>query len=237
MSPKEDVLALDRSLLPEHIAIIMDGNRRWAKANGLSRINGHKEGANKLKEISKLVKELKIPYLTVYAFSSENWQRNKDEVDELRNLLKRFLKDSLKNLNETAIRVKVFGEYRKFGTDIVSLIEKLEVESSRYDTLQLNIALGYGGRNEILSAIKTLSPDDIANLTEDCFSKKLYTSEIPDPDLLIRTGGEMRISNFLLWQIAYSELFFSESLWPDFSTTEFCEIINSFSRRVRRFGF
>lgn len=232
----EEVKSLRKDSIPSHVAIVMDGNRRWAKEAGCPRLKGHQEGAKKLGSICTLARNIGLNYLTVYAFSSENWKRRKEEILELKFLLKRFLIDNIRKIQEENIRVKVIGSYEKFGSEISDLIEKIELDSSMNDSLQLNIALSYGSRSEIVNTIKGLSRDEVINLTEESFSNKLYTEGAQDPDLLIRTGGDMRISNFLLWQIAYSELYFTKTLWPSFSDEEFCKIIIEFATRERRFG-
>ncbi len=226
----------------KHIAIIMDGNGRWAKQRGLPRSAGHKKGAETLQEIAKAVSDMGIRYLTVYAFSTENWKRDKAEVDYLMDLLRQYLKSELKEIKERGAKIKFIGEREMLAPDIVQQINKIEKETSSNNGFTFCIALSYGSRAEILSATKRiagriingeLSVDDI---TEDVFSSNLYTSDIPDPDILIRTSGEQRVSNYLLWQLAYSELFFTKTLWPDFSATELKEIISDFQTRERRYG-
>lgn len=224
--------------LPKHIAIIMDGNRRWAKHNKLNNFRGHKKGADKLSEIVKFSYEIGIKYLTVYAFSSENWSRSEVEIQQLKSLLKNFLKQSIKQFKDYKVAIKIIGDYRRFGAEISKMLEETISLFPQQDqtNLVLNIALSYGGREEIINTIKNLDYTDLENLDQESFARKLYTGHSCDPDLLIRTGGEQRISNFLLWQIAYSELFFTKTLWPDFSQEEFCQIIADFIRRERRYG-
>lgn len=224
--------------LPKHIAIIMDGNRRWAKLNKFNNFRGHKKGADKLSEIVKFSYEIGIKYLTVYAFSSENWSRSEVEIQQLKSLLMNFLKQSIKQFKDYKVAIKIIGDYQRFGKEISNKLEEtISLFPQQEQTqLVLNIALSYGGREEIINTIKNLEQAELEKLDQESFAKKLYTGHSCDPDLLIRTGGEFRISNFLLWQIAYSELFFTKTLWPDFSQEEFCQIIADFIRRERRYG-
>ena len=226
----------------EHIAIIMDGNGRWATKRGLPRSMGHKKGAEVVKEIVRAAGEEGIKFLTLYAFSTENWQRSKDEVDTLMGLLRQYLKSDLKELQENNVRIKFIGESDMLDTDIVSAMRKLEIDTAQNDGLTLCIALSYGSRQEIVNAVKKtaalvkkgdISVDDI---DIKMFSDMLYTKSIPDPDLLIRTSGEQRISNYLLWQIAYAELYFTKTLWPDFNKDELVAIIKDYKTRERRYG-
>jgi len=226
----------------KHIAIIMDGNGRWASKQGLPRSAGHKKGAETLQEIAKAVADMGIECMTVYAFSTENWKRDKAEVDYLMNLLRQYLKSELKEIKDRGARIKVIGERDMLAPDIIEQINNLEKETLNNDKFTFCIALSYGSRAEILSAVRRTSSlvakgdlhlDDI---DENMFSNMLYTSGIPDPDIVIRTSGEQRISNYLLWQLAYSELFFTKTLWPDFTVNELKEIINDFNSRERRYG-
>lgn len=226
----------------EHIAIIMDGNGRWATKRGLPRSMGHKKGAEVVKEIVRAAGEVGVKYLTLYAFSTENWQRSKNEVDTLMGLLRQYLKSDLKELQENNVRIKFIGESEMLAADIVSAMRKLEVDTAQNDGLTLCIALSYGSRQEIVNAVKKtaalvkkgdISVDDI---DIKMFSDMLYTKSIPDPDLLIRTSGEQRISNYLLWQIAYAELYFTKTLWPDFNKDELVAIIKDYKTRERRYG-
>ncbi len=226
----------------EHIAIIMDGNGRWATKRGLPRSMGHKKGAEVVKEIVRAAGEVGVKYLTLYAFSTENWQRSKNEVDTLMGLLRQYLKSDLKELQENNVRIKFIGESEMLAADIVSAMRKLEVDTAQNDGLTLCIALSYGSRLEIVNAVKKtaalvkkgdISVDDI---DIKMFSDMLYTKSIPDPDLLIRTSGEQRISNYLLWQIAYAELYFTKTLWPDFNKDELVAIIKDYKTRERRYG-
>ena len=226
----------------EHIAFIMDGNGRWAKKRGLPRSAGHKKGAQTLIDIAKAVKELGIKYLTVYAFSTENWKRSEEEVTGLMNLLREYLDKNFDELKKNDIRILFIGERYMLEQDIVEKMEKLERETQNNKTMTLQVALSYGSRQEILNAVKKtamlVSNHDLTleDVTEELFSKLLYTSNVPDPDLVIRTSGEQRISNYLLWQIAYSEFYFTDTLWPDFTKEELMNIVENFKTRERRYG-
>ncbi|OGP32521.1 MAG: di-trans,poly-cis-decaprenylcistransferase [Deltaproteobacteria bacterium GWC2_42_11] len=233
---------LDRDRLPRHIAIIMDGNGRWAKMRTLNRIQGHRKGVEKAKEIVNHCSELGIEYLTLYAFSQENWSRPKAEVNALMGLLKNHLKSELKMMTENNIRFMSIGNISQLPVSVQKIISEVEEETSSNSGMQLNLALSYSGRLEIVEAVKKLAEDvmdkkiAIKDITEDMFSGYLYTGDMPDPDLLIRTSGEMRISNFLLWQAAYTELYVTETLWPDFTSTHLLEAILDYQHRERRFG-
>ena len=229
-------------VLPRHIAIIMDGNGRWARARGMPRINGHRHGAEAVKTVVKCAVEMGIPYLTLYSFSSENWKRPALEVNELMGLLRRYLRSEVAELRKNGIRLRVIGERAALSPDIVELIEDCEISTLGNTKLVLTIALSYGARAEIAGAARKLAwaakngdldPDTIDEAT---FSANLTTAEVPDPDLVIRTSGEMRISNFLLWQSAYSEFIFTDTLWPDFGESEFAAAISEYQRRERRYG-
>ena len=225
-----------------HIAIIMDGNGRWAKKRNLPRSAGHKKGAETLQKIASAAADLGVEYLTVYAFSTENWKRDQAEVDYLMNLLREYLKSEFKEVKEKGARILFIGERQMLAPDIVAAMEKLENETAENKKFTFCIALSYGSRAEILSAVKKAGKDIASgklhekDLTEETFSKFLYTADMPDPDILIRTSGEQRISNYLLWQIAYSELFFTNTLWPDFSAEELKKIVEEFNLRERRYG-
>ena len=214
----------------QHIAIIMDGNGRWAKARGLPRTAGHKVGADVTRKIIIEAKKQGIKYLTVFAFSAENWTRPQKEVSFLMDLLRLQLKNQIGELHENNVCLKVIGDRSKLSKDICKEIDKAEKLTSKNDGLYLQVGLGYGGRQEILQAVEKSK----GNAGD--FEKSLYTYKILDPDLLIRTGGEKRISNFLLWQMAYTELYFSDKLWPDFSEKDLGEAIKDFAARERRFG-
>lgn len=225
-----------------HIAIIMDGNGRWAKKRGMPRTFGHKKGAENVVKITRAMKESGVKYLTLYAFSTENWQRSKDEVDALMQLLNEYLDKELKEIMDNNVRIVFIGERYMLSDSIQAKMTFLEKESEKNTDLTLCIALSYGSRQEILSAVKKIAAKvkegsmGISQITQDAFSEELYTKEIPDPDVLIRTSGEQRISNYLLWQSAYTELFFTNTLWPDFGKDELWDIINKFNQRERRYG-
>lgn len=226
----------------KHIAIIMDGNGRWAKNKGLPRSAGHKKGAETLENIAKAAADMGMKYLTVYAFSTENWKRDKAEVDYLMGLLRQYLKSEFKEIQKRGARIRFIGERQMLDADIVAQMEKIEKDTEANDKLTFCVALSYGSRAEILSAAKKAAEQAASGkikaeeLTEEMFSNLLYTQGMPDPDLVIRTSGEQRISNYLLWQLAYSELFFTKTLWPDFSAAELKEIIADFNTRERRYG-
>ncbi|MBN1830557.1 MAG: isoprenyl transferase [Deltaproteobacteria bacterium] len=228
--------------LPKHIAIIMDGNGRWAKKRALNRIYGHENGIDSVREVVRTSREIGISYLTLYAFSEENWKRPKHEVDALMNLLKSFLKNELDEMLENGIRFQTIGRSGKLPEDVQRLLSDTSDKTSQNKDMVLNLALSYGGRQEILDAFqkifmrvesRVLRPEEI---TEQTISDSLYTTGIPDPDLLIRTSGEYRISNFLLWQIAYTEIYITPTLWPDFRKEEYLAAIKEFQKRERRFG-
>ncbi len=226
----------------EHIAFIMDGNGRWAKKRGLPRNVGHQKGAQVLIDIAKAVKELGVKYVTVYAFSTENWKRSEEEVSGLMNLLREYLDKNFEELKKNDIKIVFIGERYMLEQDIIEKIEKLERETSKNASMTMQVALSYGSRQEIIGAVKKVASlvknqdINLEDITEDLFSKLLYTSGTPDPDLVIRTSGEQRISNYLLWQIAYSELFFTDTLWPDFTKDELVTIVENFKTRERRYG-
>lgn len=227
--------------LPEHIAIIMDGNRRWAKENNLDIASGHKEGAENLKRIAKFANKIGIKYLTVYAFSTENWKRTKEEVGAIMKLLKFYILDFFKSYDNN-IKVRVIGRTDDLPKDIYSEIKKVEEKTKNNTGLVLNIAFNYGGRDEITTATKKIAEKvkngelNIEDITEELISNNLYTAGQPDPDLLIRTSGEERISNFLTWQISYSEFVFTDKYWPAFSNQDLLETIAIYQKRTRRFG-
>lgn len=226
----------------QHIAIIMDGNGRWAKARGLPRSAGHKQGAETLQNIAKAAADMGIKYLTVYAFSTENWNRPQEEIDYLMGLLRQYLKSELKEIQERGARICFIGERDMLADDIVKQMEKIEADTANNNKLTFCIALSYGSRQEIVAATKKIADlvktghCKISDINEKLINESLYTKEIPDPDIVIRTSGEQRISNYLLWQIAYSELFFTKTLWPDFSVEELKHIINEYQSRERRYG-
>ncbi|MEG0068772.1 MAG: isoprenyl transferase [Cetobacterium sp.] len=221
--------------IPNHIAIIMDGNGRWAKSKGMPRTYGHKAGADTLRKILTYCGELGVKYLTVYAFSTENWKRAKEEVDALMFLFKTYLKNEKKTLMKNNVRFIVSGREDGVSKDLLKEIKNLEEETKNNTGITLNIAFNYGGRAEIVDAINKMIENNEKNITEEIVEKYLY-NYLPDPELLIRTSGEMRISNFLLWQIAYSEIYVTETHWPDFDKDELMKAIESYKKRDRRFG-
>lgn len=221
--------------VPNHIAIIMDGNGRWAKKRGLPRTFGHKEGAAALRKIITHAAKLGIKYLTVYAFSTENWKRSQEEVSALMFLFKSYIKNEEKNIMENNIRFMVSGRRENVSESLVEAIDKLQEKSKNNSGLTFNIAFNYGGRAEIIDAVNKILKSGKTSIDEVEFSKYLY-NDIPDPELLIRTSGELRISNFLLWQIAYSEIYITDTLWPDFDEKELDKAIESYEKRDRRFG-
>ena len=236
------VTELSQLRIPRHIAITMDGNGRWAQARGLPRTDGHRRGIDAVKRTVEAAGQLGVEYLTMFGFSSENWKRPIDEVDDLMWLLRRFLQSETARLHENNIRIRVIGDRSTFSPDIVRLIDHSEEMTSKNDGLHLTAALSYGGRQEIVAAARALAEDAVngrvllEDIDSDQFAGYLATSDIPDPDLLIRTSGEQRISNFLLWQIAYTELVFSDVLWPDFDREHLELAIREFNSRERRYG-
>lgn len=221
--------------VPNHIAIIMDGNGRWAKEKGMPRTYGHKAGADTLRNILTSCGELGIKYLTVYAFSTENWKRAKEEVDTLMFLFKTYLKNEKKLLMKNNVKFLVSGRKEGVSKDLLAEISKLEEATKGNTGITLNIAFNYGGRAELVDAIKEIVKNNEKEITEETVEKYLY-NQLPDPELLIRTSGEMRISNFLLWQIAYSEIYVTDTYWPDFNKDELIKAIESYQKRDRRFG-
>ena len=218
-----------------HLAIIMDGNSRWAASKGLPRAAGHKSGAENAKETTKSAIKLGIKYLTLYTFSSENWKRGEEEVSTLMGLLKLYLERDANELIENGIKLNFIGDLAGLPDDIEKLCLKTAEKSKNNDRLHLNIALNYGSKQEIIRAANNLKDKGLA-ITEESLEQELYTHPCPAPDLLIRTGGDQRISNFLLWQCAYTELYFTETLWPDFNFEELQKAIEDFKGRERRFG-
>lgn len=219
----------------KHVAIIMDGNGRWAKARHVPKLEGHRKGAEAARRAMEACGKHKIPYLTIYAFSAENWDRPADEVRDLMTLLKHFLKDEVPNLNKNNIALKVIGDIARLEPEIRERITQAEAATAANTGLKLNIALSYGGRQEIAGAAAALAAKGEA-ITAESLNGALYTAGQPEPDLLIRTGGEQRISNFLLWQMAYTELYFTPVLWPDFGEADFDKAVEEFFSRERRFG-
>lgn len=233
---------LDPDRLPRHVAIIMDGNGRWAQRRGYSRIRGHQEGAESVRTVVRLCREVGVSYLTLYAFSEENWQRPPLEVQALMQLLGRYLQQEIAEMVENQIAFQAIGDLSKLPAKIQRQLAETTAATSAGQALTLTLALSYGARSEIVLAARQLAakvraglltPEDI---NRELFAQHLYTKNLPDPDLLIRTSGEHRISNFLLWQLAYTELYFTDTLWPDFREEEFLTALLDFQRRDRRFG-
>ena len=227
--------------IPRHVAIIMDGNGRWAKRRGLPRTAGHAIGSENFRKIATYCKNIGMDYLTVYAFSTENWKRPADEVSAIMKLLKKYLDEAVATMERDKIRMKVFGNVKTLPEELRKLVAKTDEISARYEGFQANICLNYGGRDEIITAAKRYAADLLEGrtareLTEEVFSSYLYSAGIPDPELIIRTGGEQRISNFLLWQCAYSELYYTDTFWPDFGPAELDKAIAAYNARDRRFG-
>ena len=227
--------------VPNHIAIILDGNGRWAKKRGMPRSFGHVKGCENLEDICEVAKELGVKYLTVYAFSTENWKRSKEEVDGLMKLFRNYLKKCIKISQKNNMRVKVIGDITAFDSDIQESIEKLEDFSKDFTDLHFQIALNYGSRDEITRAVNRMLEDQKAGkletpVSEDTISGYLDTAGLPDPDLMIRTSGELRLSNYLLWQLAYSEFYFTDVPWPDFKKEERVKAIEKYNERDRRYG-
>ncbi len=222
--------------IPEHIAIIMDGNGRWAKSRGLARVEGHKRGADTLEFVLRQSVSFGVKYLTVYAFSTENWKRPKTEVSALMNLFSKYLDNKKDELKEQDIRLVVSGTEEGVSKKLLKKIKETEDYLSDCNTLTFNIAFNYGGRKEITDSINKILAEGRTSITEDEFQNYLYQPDIPDPELVIRTSGEFRISNFLLWEIAYSEFYITDTYWPDFDKNEYEKAIEWFNNRERRFG-
>ena len=228
--------------IPKHVAIILDGNGRWAKAKGMPRNLGHKQGAKNVEIICEEAYKMGIEYLTVYAFSTENWERPKDEVDALMSLLRNYLKTCIKTADKNNMRVRIIGDVSRLDDDLIKSIAELEEHTKVNTGLKFNIALNYGSQDEMLRAMNKIFKDmetgviEKGPVTKELFENYLDTKGIPDPDLLIRTSGEQRLSNFLLWQLAYSEFYFANVHWPDFTKEELTKAIESFNLRKRRFG-
>lgn len=241
MEAAQDIAGPEETPL-QHIAIIMDGNGRWAHARGLPRVAGHRRGADAVRETVRACREIGVPYLTVYAFSSENWRRPTTEIDDLMALLQLYLKQEVQSLNENNVRLRFIGDRTRLSPDIKTLIEDSEALTAENTGLVLTIALNYGSHDEILEAVRRVAQDSIdgrvavSDIDESLFARYLQTAELPDPDMIIRTSGEKRLSNFLLWQAAYSELIFLDVYWPDFNKESLLEAINEFRARERRYG-
>lgn len=220
----------------KHIAIIMDGNRRYAKKRGLPSAMGHKMGVESLKKIVNISDKFNVKYLTVYAFSTENWKRKKEEVDFLMNLLSTTLKNELQEMHENNVKISYIGDLTKLNDNLRNVLNNSYETTKNNTGVNLQIAINYGGRDEIIHAVCEIIKSGIKKVDENIFENFLYTKNIPDPDLLIRTGGELRVSNYLLWQIAYSEIYVTEKLWPEFNEEALVEAILAFRERQRRYG-
>lgn len=229
-------------VIPNHVAIILDGNGRWAKKKGMPRTYGHVKGCENLEKICSVAKELGVKYLTVYAFSTENWKRSKEEVDALMKLFRNYMKKCIKISRDNKMQVRVIGDPTAFDPDLQEKIKELEEYSSQYDELYFQIALNYGSRDEIKRAVQKMAEDVKAEklnpeeISERTISDYLDTKGLPDPDLLIRTSGEERLSNFLMWQLAYTEFYFTDVAWPDFNKAELIKAIEKYNQRDRRYG-
>jgi len=230
------------SFVGPHVAVIMDGNGRWAKQRHLPRIDGHREGAESVRAVVRAAGEVGIKYLTLYAFSVENWSRPKDEVDTLMKYLARYLKNEISELQKYNVRLEAIGQIYRLPEFVQEQLERTKAALSRNNGLTLILALSYGGRTEIVEAVRDIAAKvqkgalDPAEINEQTITQHLYTKNIPDPDLLVRTSGEMRVSNFLLWQISYAELVVTATLWPDFRKAQFFDALEEYARRHRRFG-
>ena len=228
--------------VPRHIAIIMDGNGRWAKERGLPRLEGHRAGAESVREVMEACIELNVDFLTLYAFSSENWNRPESEVNALMALLDRFLQEKAKDLDRQNVRLLAIGQLDRLPDKTRALIEKIQTRTAGHTAMTLVLALSYGGREEIVAAARSLAEDAVAgtiavaDIDGELFASRLQTAGIPEPDLLIRTSGEMRVSNFLLWQISYAEMVIVRKFWPDFRQGDLFEAVEEYKRRHRRFG-
>ncbi len=222
--------------IPVHIAIIMDGNGRWAKSKGLPRIMGHYKGAEVAEDITRACIDLGVKYLSLFAFSTENWRRPKEEVESLFELMKNYLAEKRGALMELGVRLRFIGRRDRINPDLKELMESLEEDTSGNDKITVVLAVDYGGRDDIVRAVRKLLNSGRKYVDEDSFSKLLDLGNIPDPDMLIRTAGEKRISNFLLWNLAYTELYFTDVCWPDFNRRELVKAIEDFSKRRRKFG-
>ncbi len=235
-------LYIDPQRLPRHVAIIMDGNGRWAQRRGLRRVRGHAAGAESVRVVVRLARELGISYLTLYAFSEENWQRPAGEIRALMGLLVRYLRREIGELRKNGIALRTIGELGRLPPEVQEELARATAKNPPAPRIILTLALSYSGRHEIVRAIQTLAREVQAGrltpeeIDQTLLQRQLYTNDLPDPDLLIRTSGEFRLSNFLLWQSAYTELYFTDTLWPDFREQEFLEAIADYQRRTRRFG-
>lgn len=226
---------VDKSRLPRHIAIIMDGNGRWAKKRGLPRTAGHKVGAETFRKIALYCKALGVEYLTIYAFSTENWKRPAEEVSTLMSLLKKYMQEAIDTMERDKMKLRFFGDLSALSPELQDLARRANAVADRVEGFQANLCINYGGRDEILHAAKLCAVVG-EEMTEENLEKHLYSAGIPDPELIIRPGGELRLSNFLLWQCAYSEFYFCDTLWPDFGEKDLDEAIVAYQQRDRRFG-
>ena len=239
---KKNNVCIDKDKLPRHIAIIMDGNGRWAKKRGLARSAGHYAGSERFRSAAKYLQKLGVEHFTVYAFSTENWKRPKEEVDGIFSLLEKYLYEAINDLRENNIVLSFWGDLSPLSPKLVELIEETNELSKHNNGMHVNICLNYGGRAEITRAVRSVAEDcaagllDVDDINDQVIESRLYSKNTPPPDLLIRPGGETRISNFLLWQLAYSEMVFTDTLWPDLTDDKLEEIIISFQQRNRRFG-
>jgi len=233
---------LDRSSLPRHVAVIMDGNGRWAKRRGLLRIRGHVAGVESARVVTRLARKLGIPYLTLFAFSEENWQRPALEIRAIMALLRRYLSRELPEMQENQIALRAIGDLSRLPREVQQDLAQTMAATAKGAQMVLTLALSYGGRTEIVQAVQALARDLLAgrlrpeDIDPALFSRYLYTADLPDPDLLIRTSGEKRLSNFLLWQMAYTEFYLTETLWPDFREEDFLKALTAYQQRERRFG-
>ena len=241
-SPATQLSPQAKATLPAHVAIIMDGNGRWAKQRGLPRVEGHRNGVESVRQVVRACGEVGIKYLTLYAFSVENWNRPKDEVDTLMKYLARFLKNEIGELNRSNVRLEVIGQIYRLPEFVQEQLKKTQAALAKNNGLTLILALSYGGRQEIVEGVRAIASKakagklEPAEINEQIISQHLYTHQYPDPDLLIRTSGELRVSNFLLWQISYAEFVVTPTLWPDFRKAELFAALEEYTRRHRRFG-
>lgn len=241
-APAKPLQTLDSANIPQHIAIIMDGNGRWAKSRGLPRMAGHHSGMKAVKRITMAADRLGVKYLTLYAFSTENWKRPKAEVEFLMKLPQEFLAIELRELIEKNVQVRMMGYKGDLPSHTLRAIEEAVEQTSGNDGLVLNFALNYGSRKEMIEAVRNIGQEikdgklSLEDIDDDCMAKHLLSSDLPDPDLLIRTSGELRLSNFMLWQLAYSEMWFTDVYWPEFTEEHFCEAVREYQRRARRYG-
>ena len=239
---KKNKQCIDKDKLPRHIAIIMDGNGRWAKKRGLARSAGHYAGSERFRSAAKYLQKLGVEYFTVYAFSTENWKRPKEEVDGIFSLLEKYLYEAINDLKDDNIVLNFWGDLSPLSPKLIKLIEETNQLSKQNNGMHVNICLNYGGRAEIRNAVQSIAADcasgvlNVEDIDDTLIESRLYSKDAPPPDLLIRPGGETRISNFLLWQLAYSEMVFTDVLWPDLTDDKLEEIIISFQQRNRRFG-